>query len=57
MPEPPPETTASGRPAPVNGAFLGLARFKWPTIVEVVDELPHSATGKVAKARLREASG
>ena len=30
-----------------------LARFKRPTIVAVVDELPHSATGKVAKARLR----
>ena len=30
-----------------------LARFKWPTIVEIVDELPHSATGKVAKGRLR----
>jgi long-chain acyl-CoA synthetase len=32
-----------------------LARFKWPTIVQVVDQLPHSATGKVAKGRLREA--
>jgi len=31
-----------------------LARFKWPTIVQVVDLLPHSATGKVAKGRLRE---
>jgi long-chain acyl-CoA synthetase len=31
-----------------------LARFKWPTIVQVVDRLPHSATGKVAKGRLRE---
>jgi long-chain acyl-CoA synthetase len=31
-----------------------LARFKWPTIVKVVDRLPHSATGKVAKGRLRE---
>jgi long-chain acyl-CoA synthetase len=35
-----------------------LARFKRPTIVEVVDELPHSVTGKVAKGRLRaEAAG
>jgi len=33
-----------------------LARFKWPTIVQVVDTLPHSATGKVAKGRLREAA-
>ena len=31
-----------------------LARFKWPTIVSVVDELPHSTAGKVAKGRLRE---
>jgi long-chain acyl-CoA synthetase len=31
-----------------------LARFKWPTIVQVVTHLPHSATGKVAKGRLRE---
>jgi long-chain acyl-CoA synthetase len=30
-----------------------LARFKRPTIVSVVDELPHSATGKIAKGRLR----
>ena len=37
-------------------AYVGtrLARFKWPTIIEMVDELPHSATGKVAKGRLRE---
>lgn len=31
---------------------LRLARFKCPTAVEVVDSLPHSATGKVAKGRL-----
>jgi long-chain acyl-CoA synthetase len=31
-----------------------LARFKQPTMVELVDELPHSVTGKVAKGRLRE---
>jgi long-chain acyl-CoA synthetase len=30
-----------------------LARFKRPTIVAVVHALPHSATGKVAKGRLR----
>ena len=30
-----------------------LARFKCPTAVEFVGELPHSATGKVSKARLR----
>lgn len=31
-----------------------LARFKCPTAVEFVTELPHSATGKVSKGRLRE---
>ncbi len=30
-----------------------VARFKVPSRVEVVAELPHSATGKVAKGRLR----
>ena len=30
-----------------------LARFKQPSVVEVVDELPHTVTGKVAKGRLR----
>jgi long-chain acyl-CoA synthetase len=36
-----------------------LARFKRPTIVSIVPELPYSATGKVAKGRLRarEAAG
>jgi long-chain acyl-CoA synthetase len=33
-----------------------LARFKCPTAVSFVDELPHSATGKVSKGRLRELS-
>lgn len=31
-----------------------LARFKRPTIVEIVAQLPHSASGKVAKGQLRE---
>lgn len=35
-------------------AATRLARFKCPTSVEVVDELPYSVTGKVSKARLRE---
>lgn len=30
-----------------------LARFKQPTRLEVVDELPHTVTGKVQKGRLR----
>ena len=34
-----------------------LARFKCPSIVRVVPELPHSATGKIAKGRLREVYG
>jgi long-chain acyl-CoA synthetase len=34
-----------------------LARFKSPTVIRVVSELPHSATGKIAKGRLREVYG
>ena len=34
-----------------------LARFKMPTVVRIVAALPHSATGKVAKGRLREVYG
>jgi long-chain acyl-CoA synthetase len=33
-----------------------LARFKCPTAVEFIESLPHSATGKVAKSRLRAAA-
>ena len=33
-----------------------LARFKCPTAVEFVEQLPHSATGKVSKGQLRELS-
>jgi long-chain acyl-CoA synthetase len=35
-------------------AATRLARFKCPRRMEIVDALPHSATGKVAKGRLRE---
>ena len=35
-------------------AARSLARFKLPSMVVLVPELPHSATGKVSKARLRE---
>ncbi len=31
-----------------------LARFKCPTVIEIVEGIPHSSTGKIAKARLRE---
>jgi long-chain acyl-CoA synthetase len=34
-----------------------LARFKCPTTVRIVDALPHSTTGKVAKGRLRDVYG
>ncbi len=37
-------------------AARSLARFKCPTAVEFVAELPHSATGKVSKGQLRELS-
>lgn len=34
-----------------------LARFKVPTVVELVDRLPHSPTGKLARRVLREGAG
>jgi long-chain acyl-CoA synthetase len=39
----------------IDHAAARLARFKCPTVIEFVDELPHSLTGKVAKGRLRAA--
>ncbi|MDQ1697546.1 MAG: long-chain acyl-CoA synthetase [Frankiaceae bacterium] len=38
----------------IEHAATRLARFKCPTSVEFVDELPHSVTGKVSKGKLRE---
>ena len=38
----------------IDHAAARLARFKCPTSVEFVDELPHAVTGKVAKGKLRE---
>ncbi|SNR96522.1 long-chain acyl-CoA synthetase [Geodermatophilus pulveris] len=35
-------------------AATSLARYKVPTSVQVLAELPHSLTGKVSRARLRE---
>ena len=41
----------------IEHAAQSLARFKCPTAVEFVDDLPHSATGKISKGRLREIAG
>jgi long-chain acyl-CoA synthetase len=38
----------------IDHAAARLARFKCPTVIEFVERLPHSVTGKVAKGRLRE---
>jgi long-chain acyl-CoA synthetase len=38
----------------IDHAAARLARFKCPTVIEFVEKLPHSLTGKVAKGRLRE---
>jgi long-chain acyl-CoA synthetase len=40
----------------IEFAASSLARFKCPTTIEFVSELPHSLTGKVAKGRLRESA-
>lgn len=40
----------------IDFAAERLARFKCPTTVEIVTELPHSLIGKVAKGRLRAAA-
>jgi len=52
VPTPGGELTEAGL---LEWAAGSLARFKLPSSVTFVDELPHSATGKVSKARLREA--
>ncbi|MFD1465654.1 AMP-binding protein [Lapidilactobacillus mulanensis] len=31
-----------------------LSRFKWPTIIAVVDELPTSATGKIQRTKVKQ---
>ena len=33
----------------------GLAKFKWPERVELVDEFPLTSSGKLSKPRLRDA--
>ena len=48
------ETGAVADPVEIRQyAETRLARFKYPVEIEVVDHLPHSVTGKVAKGRLR----
>jgi non-ribosomal peptide synthetase component E (peptide arylation enzyme) len=34
-------------------AARGVARFKWPERIEIVDELPLTNVGKVRKSELR----
>ncbi|MNE73180.1 2,3-dihydroxybenzoate-AMP ligase [compost metagenome] len=39
------------------GAYLedyGLAKFKWPERIEVLDVFPLTASGKLSKEKLRE---
>jgi long-chain acyl-CoA synthetase len=48
------EGASLGPDALIEFAAGRLARFKCPTTIEMVDELPHSIAGKVAKGRLRE---
>ena len=49
-----PDAERAGLPERVTDHCAArLARFKVPADVEVVEALPHSATGKVAKGRLR----
>jgi non-ribosomal peptide synthetase component E (peptide arylation enzyme) len=49
-----------GQPAPDVSAFaahmrdLGMAKFKWPERVEIIDNLPLTKVGKLDKAPLRE---
>jgi long-chain acyl-CoA synthetase len=50
---PEPGTSPTAEQLLVHAARM-LARFKCPTVLEIVDQLPHTATGKVAKGQLRE---
>ena len=53
-----PRAGASVSPDDVIDFCTGrLARFKCPSVVRIVEALPHSATGKVAKGRLRDVHG
>jgi long-chain acyl-CoA synthetase len=48
-----PYTAAEVEERVLEHCAVRLARFKRPAEVHVVDELPHTVTGKVAKGRLR----
>jgi fatty-acyl-CoA synthase len=55
-------TPRAGRPLPQRDAVIALLgrhfpRWMLPDDVLVVDELPHTATGKIMKTRLRELYG
>jgi fatty-acyl-CoA synthase len=41
----------------IEFARAHLAHFKCPTVVEFVDDLPETSTGKIRKVELREAHG
>ncbi|HEV7653586.1 MAG TPA: AMP-binding protein [Mycobacteriales bacterium] len=47
------EGASPGEQELLDWAARSLARFKLPASIEFVPDLPHSATGKVIKARLR----
>jgi long-chain acyl-CoA synthetase len=49
-------TATTGADELIDFAAGRLARFKCPTVIEFVDVLPHSITGKVSKGRLRAAA-
>ncbi|MBD8870831.1 class I adenylate-forming enzyme family protein [Nocardioides donggukensis] len=51
--EPHPEGEAALRDAVLAHCADRLARFKRPTVLHLVDELPYTVTGKVQKGRLR----
>lgn len=54
VPQPGADVTPEGL---IAFASERLARFKRPTIIELVDALPHSVAGKVSKAALRLLEG
>ena len=47
----------SPEPTSSHGAATEMANYKVPRVVEIVDDLPLNATGKVVKDELRAAGG